>query len=150
VKEVNLTLSADAPAEKVWELLADFSGFLNWAGGGAGEISIEGEGIGMVRHLKMSGDALAERLTLLDPVNRRLGYDLVYGEPLGMKQYKAIIQVVDGGAVDGGAVDGGAVCEIIWKGEFDTGDPSTEDQAGVALSAAYEGMTGALVSYLAR
>lgn len=138
--EVNLTVSVDAPAEKVWDVLADFSGFLNWAGGGAGEITIEGEGIGMVRHLKMSGDELAERLTLLDPVNRRFGYDLVYGEPLGMKQYKAIIQVVDVGSV----------CEIVWKGEFDTGDPSSEDQAGVALSAAYEGMTAALVSYLDR
>ena len=145
MKEVNLTLSADAPVEKVWEVLADFSGFLNWAGGGAGEISIEGEGIGMVRHLKMSGDEIAERLILLDPVKRMLGYELVYGEPLGMKQYKAIVQVVDGGAVDGGAV-----CEIIWKGEFDTGDPNSEDQVAGALSAAYEGMTGALVSYLDR
>ena len=145
MKEVNLTVSVDAPAKKVWEVLADFSGFLNWAGGGAGEISIEGEGIGMVRHLKMSGDELAERLILLDPVKRMLGYDLVYGEPLGMKRYKAIVQVVDGGVVDGGAV-----CEIIWKGEFDTGDPDSEDQVASALSAAYEGMTGALVSYLDR
>ncbi|MBT5789103.1 MAG: hypothetical protein HOI11_01405 [Gammaproteobacteria bacterium] len=40
--EVNLTVSVDAPAEKVWDVLADFSGFLNWAGGGAGEINIEG------------------------------------------------------------------------------------------------------------
>ena len=140
MKEVNLTLSADASGEKVWEVLADFRGFLNWAGGGAGEIAIEGEGIGMVRHLKMSGNEIAERLTLLDPVKRMLGYDLVYGEPLGMKQYKAVIQVVDVGSV----------CEIIWKGEFDTGDPSSEGQTGVALSAAYEGMTGALVSYLDR
>lgn len=140
MKEVNLTVSVDAPAKKVWEVLADFKGFLNWAGGGEGEISIEGEGIGMVRHLKMSGSKLAERLILLDPVNRMLGYDLVYGEPLGMKRYKALVQVVDGGAG----------CEIIWKGEFDTGDPNSEDQAASALSAAYEGMTGALASYLDR
>jgi hypothetical protein len=140
VKNVNLTVSADAPAEKVWEVLADFSGFLNWAGGGAGEITIEGEGIGMVRHLKMSGDEIAEKLILLDPINRMLGYELVYGEPLGMKKYKAIVQVVDDGAV----------CEIIWKGEFDTGDPNSEEPAADALSAAYEGMTVALVSYLNR
>jgi hypothetical protein len=143
MQEINLTMSADAPPEKVWEVLADFGGFLNWAGGGAGEITIEGEGIGMVRHLKMSGNEIAERLILLDPVKRMLGYELVYGEPLGMKQYKAIVQVVDGGAVDGDAV-----CEIIWKGEFDTGDPTSDDQTGDSLSAAYEGMTGALVSYL--
>ena len=140
MKEVDLTLSTDISAEKVWALLADFSGFLNWAGGGAGEISIEGEGVGMVRHLKMSGGELAERLTLLDPDNKRLGYDLVYGEPLGMTQYKAVVQVVDAGSG----------CDIIWKGVFDTGDPDSEDQTGVALSAAYEGMTGALVAYLTR
>jgi hypothetical protein len=92
----------------------------------------------MVRHLKMSGGELAERLTLLDPDNKRLGYDLVYGEPLGMTQYKAVVQVVDAGSG----------CDIIWKGVFDTGDPDSEDQTGVALSAAYEGMTGALVAYL--
>jgi hypothetical protein len=57
-----------------------------------------------------------------------------------MKQYKAIVQVVDDGAV----------CEIIWKGEFDTGDLNSEEPAADALSAAYEGMTGALVSYLNR
>jgi hypothetical protein len=140
VKQVNLILSTDVSAEKVWALLADFSGFLNWAGGGAGEISIEGEGIGMVRHLKMSGGELAERLTLLDPDNKRLGYDLVYGEPLGMKKYKAIVQVVDTGSG----------CDIIWKGVFDTEDPGSQDQTGAALSAAYEGMTGALVAYLTR
>ena len=94
----------------------------------------------MVRHLKMSGDEIAEKLILLDPIKRMLGYELVYGEPLGMKQYKAIVQVVDDGAV----------CEIIWKGEFDTGDLNSEEPAADALSAAYEGMTGALVSYLNR
>lgn len=138
MKEVNLSLSTDVGAEKVWALLADFSGFLNWAGGGAGEISIEGEGIGMVRHLKMSGSELAERLTLLDPDNKRLGYDLVYGEPLGMTHYRAVVQVV--------GTDSG--CDIIWKGVFDTDDPGSQDQTGAALSAAYEGMTGALVAYL--
>ena len=35
MKQVNLILSTDVSAEKVWALLADFSGFLNWAGGGA-------------------------------------------------------------------------------------------------------------------
>ena len=125
MKEVNLSLSTDVGAEKVWALLADFSGFLNWAGGGAGEISIEGEGIGMVRHLKMSGSELAERLTLLDPDNKRLGYDLVYGEPLGMTHYRAVVQVV--------GTDSG--CDIIWKGVFDTDDPGSQDQTGAALSA---------------
>ena len=138
MKEVNVTVSADAPGEKVWEVLADFGGFLNWAGGGAGEITLEGEGIGMVRHLKMSVGEIAERLILLDPIKRMLGYQLVYGEPLGMKQYKAVVQVVDAGPV----------CEIIWKGEFDTGDPDSEGQVGDTLSSTYEGMTQALVAYL--
>jgi hypothetical protein len=140
VKVVNVTAPTNVPGEKVWEVLADFDGFLKWAGGGEGEITIEGEGIGMVRHLKMSVGEIAERLTLLDPVKRILGYQLVYGEPLGMKQYQAHVQVVDAGSG----------CEIIWKGEFEAADPDLEGQVGDALSAAYEGMTGALVSYLDR
>ncbi|MGV0033806.1 MAG: SRPBCC family protein [Candidatus Azotimanducaceae bacterium WSBS_2022_MAG_OTU7] len=138
MKEVNVTVSIQVPGEKVWALLADFGGFLKWAGGGTGEITLEGEGLGMVRHLKMAADVIAERLTLLDPAQRKLGYELVYGEPLGMKQYKALVQVVD--------ADSG--CEIIWKGEFDTDDPDSEGEVRDNLSAAYEGMTAALVAYL--
>jgi hypothetical protein len=145
VKEINVRVSVDAPGEKVWEVLADYDGFLKWAGGSEDEITIDGEGIGMVRHLKMSVGEIAERLTLLDPVKRILGYQLVYGEPLGMKQYQAHVQVVDVQVVDAGSG-----CEIIWKGEFEAADPDLEDQAGEDLTAAYEGMTGALVSYLER
>ena len=140
MKEVNVTVRAAVPGEKAWELLADFAGFLKWAGGGTGEITIEGEGIGMIRHLKMEVGELAERLTVLDPVDRKLGYQLVYGEPLGMKQYNALVQVVDAGSG----------CDLIWQGELDAGDPDLEDQVGDSLAAAYEGMTGALVSYLER
>ncbi len=140
MKEVNVTIPAAVPGEKAWEVLADFGGFLKWAGGGTGEITIEGEGIGMIRHLKMEVGELAERLTVLDPVERKLGYDLVYGEPLGMKQYKALVQVVDTGST----------CELIWQGELDSGDPDSEDEVGDNLVAAYEGMTQALVSYLGR
>ncbi|MDA0272583.1 MAG: SRPBCC family protein [Proteobacteria bacterium] len=140
MKEINVRVSVNAPGEKVWEVLADYGGFLKWAGGSEDEITVEGEGIGMVRHLKMSGAELAERLTVLDPGKRILGYQLDYGEPIGMKEYKAHVQVVDAGAG----------CEIIWRGEFTATDPGQEVQVGEALSAAYDGMTGALVSYLDR
>jgi hypothetical protein len=127
VKEINVRVSVNAPGEKVWEVLADYGGFLKWAGGSEDEI-------------KMSGAELAERLTVLDPGKRILGYQLDYGEPIGMKEYKAHVQVVDAGAG----------CEIIWMGEFTAADPGQEVQVGEALSAAYHGMTGALVSYLNR
>jgi hypothetical protein len=55
-----------------------------------------------------------------------------------MKQYNALVQVVDAGST----------CDLIWQGELDTGDPDSEDQVADSLAAAYEGMTQALVSYL--
>lgn len=140
MNEINVAVPVSAPGEKVWEVLADFAGFLKWAGGGEGEITIEGEGMGMVRHLKMSGDEIAEKLTELDPEKKILGYQLVYGKPIGMNEYKALVQVVDVGSV----------CEIHWKGAFEAVDPAQESQVGDALCAAYEGMTGALVAYLNR
>ena len=138
MKEVNLRLSVNVSGGKIWEVLADFRGFLKWAGGETDQITIEGDGVGMIRHLKMSGSELGERLTILEPSKKILGYELVYGEPLGMKQYSAIVQVVDLMPTS----------EIVWKGKFDTGYPESEDEVGVALTAAYEGMTSALVSYL--
>ena len=43
--ELYVVESVSVAAEKIWAVLADFSGFLNWAG--AGEIRIEGEGVGI-------------------------------------------------------------------------------------------------------
>ena len=42
-----------------------------------------------------------------------------------MKQYNALVQVVDAGST----------CDLIWQGELDTGDPDSEDQVADSLAA---------------
>ena len=138
MKRIQKSIHCSAPAENVWLVLADFAGFLNWAGGGQGEIRIEGEGIGMIRHLKMGVGEIAERLVYCDQDRRELGYELVYGEPIGMKQYRATVAISE-------AEEG---CDIKWTGEFVPVDPAGEDSVAATLAATYAGMTAALDSYV--
>jgi len=139
MREVDVTFEAAASAEKLWAVLADFPGFLNWAGGGQGEIRVEGDGIGMIRHLSMAVGEIAERLVKLDDDEMQIGYELVYGEPIGMKVYRALVQVVS-------ATDD--TSQVIWHGEFEAADSSAEDQVAATLEATFLGMSQALVAYV--
>lgn len=139
MREVDVTFEAAASAEKLWAVLADFPGFLNWAGGGQGEIRLEGDGIGMIRHLSMAVGEIAERLVKLDDDEMQIGYELVYGEPIGMKVYRALVQIVS---------VSDDTSQVIWHGEFEAADSSAEDQVAATLEATFQGMTQALVAYV--
>ncbi|MBT4162615.1 MAG: SRPBCC family protein [Gammaproteobacteria bacterium] len=139
MKIVEVKTSNAAPAEKVWSVLADFGGFLNWAGGGQGEIRIEGDGIGMIRHLKMGVGEIGEKLTVLDQGERQLGYEIVYGDPIGMKTYSALVTVSP-------VSDG--TSELSWRGQFEPVMPGSEDQVAEALEAAFVAMNQALESHV--
>jgi hypothetical protein len=141
MREVNVQYPAGAPADAVWEILSNFGAFLNWAGGGEGEIRIEGEGLGMIRHLDIAVGKIAERLVEIDPTSRSIGYSLVYGEPIGMKEYNALVQVVE--------VDAGN-CELRWHGQFEPVDPEAEDEVAETLAAAFGGMTQALAAHVSQ
>lgn len=135
-KQIEVIEVVDAKAEDLWQLLEDFGGFLSWAGSETDEIRNEGDGIGMIRHLKMSGNELAEKMTECDASSRTLAYDLVYGEPIGMASYRARIQVVSVSP---------SKSELRWQGEFDPVVAGTDDEVAVMLTGAYQGMTQALV-----
>ena len=140
MQQVDLTLSLDVSAPDAWAVLADFPGFLKWAGGGEGSIEIEGEGIGMIRHLDMPGaDKMAERLDQLDPDTTTLGYSLLYGNPIGMAEYRAVVKLTSTGENS---------CQVDWHGEF---IPAAEQEAHAvarSLESAYHGMSNALVAYV--
>ena len=85
--KVEITMSANVSAEKIWQLLKDFGGFLNWARLDGGEILVEGDGIGMIRHLKTDVGEIGEQLTSLDNDSRQIDYQITYGEAIGMKSY---------------------------------------------------------------
>ena len=138
MRKVEMTIPTNAPAEIVWTVLADFGGFLNWAGGGQGEITIESEGIGMIRHLKMGVMEMGEQLTLLDANSMQIGYKIDYGEPIGMKTYQALVTVTSTGA---------DTCEVHWSGEFTAADPTAEDEVAAMLGGSYQGMNQGLEAY---
>lgn len=138
---VDVTFEAGAPADKLWMVLADFPGFLNWAGGGQGEIRVEGDGIGMIRHLSMTVGEIAEKLVKLDDEEMLIGYELVNGEPIGMKVYRALVQVVK---------LSDDTSQVKWHGEFEAVDSTAEDQVAATLEATFQGMTQALVAYVGR
>lgn len=138
MRAVEVIVQVDAPVARIWEVLADFGGFLNWAGGPDDTIRAEGNGIGMIRHLSMGVGEIAEKLTELDADQMILGYELVYGEPIGMKEYRAQVQVKSVGDK----------CELYWLGAFQPVDPSSEDQVAETLDATYRGMSKTLAEYV--
>nr|MCS5573027.1 SRPBCC family protein [Pseudomonadales bacterium] len=103
-----------------------------------GEIEVEGEGIGMIRHLKSAVGDIGEQLTSLDNETRQIGYRIIYGEPIGMKAYQALVTVITKGCDS---------CEINWSGMFEPIDPDTRDQVAEALAGSYQAMHKALESY---
>lgn len=88
-----------AAAEAVWALLADFGAIQRWwPRGGPVEIErveLEGEGVGMVRHIYNRGAAqcVSERLDLLDPQNMTLILSIVGTRPGGITAYVATTTV---------------------------------------------------------
>ena len=117
--------SSTCNADALFAVLADFGGFDRWALGGTVAMRLtdatgapipaaEALAPGTVRHLELPDGPVAERLTLIDRVERRLAYELVAGEPLGMARYAA--EVVVRRTPTG--------CELCWSGLYDAASPA--------------------------
>ncbi|MFN3233567.1 MAG: SRPBCC family protein [Alphaproteobacteria bacterium] len=127
----------DVSADAAWAVLADFGGFLNWAGDGSSSAEIEGDGVGMIRHLEMPGiGKFGEQLTVLDHDSKTLAYKIAYGAPLGMASYGATVTLQDKG-------DG--TCAANWIGEFEGGDEAAISEG---LKGSYAGMSDSLAAYV--
>ena len=72
--EVAVEDHIDAPVGKVWDLIADFVGFVATQGLA---VTGEGEGVGMTRTIDMNGIEVVERLEVCDPQSRTLAYSIV-------------------------------------------------------------------------
>lgn len=139
METVSVIAQTPAPAARVWAILADFGAFLDWAYRGAGgSIEVEGDGIGMVRHLDMGGSRMGERLDQLDHEGRTLSYSLSYGEPLGMTEYRARVRVEE---------QEEGRCVLHWTGEFTTGDPEQTAKITATLEGVYDAFSKALAAY---
>jgi hypothetical protein len=84
-----------APAPRVWALLADFGNIQAWWPRDSAlqieRVELEGEGIGMVRHIYNHGvpQCASERLDLLDPQTFTLVLSIVGQRPGGITAYVA-------------------------------------------------------------
>ncbi|MEN3976539.1 SRPBCC family protein [Emcibacter sp. SYSU 3D8] len=136
---VNVEQDLPVPADKVWKVLADFAGFLEWTGTDpARTIEITGgPGVGMTRHLTLPGiGTMAERLDTLDHGTRTQVYTLVAGKPIGMGQYRATVVVSDR--------PGG--CRLNWTGVFEAAPGADEAEVAKLLEGSYTGMSQALAA----
>jgi len=121
----------DVAAGKLWAILADF-GDIRWIPG-TEKVELEGEGVGMIRHVTAPGMAvLHERMDAIDHEKMILDYSLPEVEYLRVKNYRARVRVV---------ALGGDRCRLIWSCESEP-DGVTESQATANTEAFYEMVMG--------
>ena len=105
--EVTASQVLEAPADAVWSLLADFGAIQRWwpTDGSAPieRVTLEGEGVGMIRHIHNRGaaHAVSERLDFLDPSSRTIVLSIVGQRPAGITAYVAEGHVTE---LDAGAM----------------------------------------------
>lgn len=128
--EVHVNEPVAAPAAKVWALVRDFGGIAKWGGPALQSCTVEGEGVGAVRHIGLLGGlSLAERLEALDEAGRSLSYAIVGKSPIPVKNYLSTIRVVE---------DGPTACRVDWSSRFEP-DGTGEEQAQAMIRGVYTG-----------
>ena len=137
--EVSVERDYEFGADKVWAVFADF-GNVSWVPG-IEKVELEGEGVGMIRHLSVPVyPQLHERLDALDHEERVLEYSIPHVEYIAVKDYRARAHVVDLG-------DGRCRVQISCKAEAEA-VPETE--ATARTGAFYEAMLGWIDDFLKR
>jgi hypothetical protein len=137
--KVTLKMRMKVTASKAWSILSNFGGFMEWAGIDQGKIRVEGEGIGMIRHLATPIGEIGERLTCLDHEAQQIGYEIAYGEPIGMQSYQALITVIS---------EDHSSCTIDWSGQFIPVNPEAVEEVTAALSGSYQNMHQSLERHI--
>lgn len=108
MSEVVVSREFEAPAERVWAVLADF-GDINWAPG-MEKVEVIGDGPGMTRRIFMPDmEPIDEVMQSIDHQQRRLRYTIPRGNPLPIKDYLAGPTVI--------ALDE-TRCRVDWWGQF--------------------------------
>ena len=131
------------PVREVWDLVSDFGSILDWLTPGERDafasIKIEGEGVGSIRVLNLSGIGLvSHRLDVLDSSRFYLGYSLLSGNPLGMKEYFADLTLVCAGTHS----------NLLWGGSFNSLLTGDDDVIANGLKGAYRGMSYGIEQFL--
>jgi hypothetical protein len=137
--EVSAERAFDVPAERLWAVLADF-GDIRWIPG-IERVDIEGEGVGMIRHVTAPGlPQLHERLDAIDHEAMILDYSLPSVAYVGVKDYRARARVFRLGPTR---------CRLVWSC---TAEPDGIDEAEATqrTRAFYQMILTWIGDYLAR
>lgn len=138
--EIRVSAELAAPADSIWRLLADFGNIQRWwPNDGAiriEDVQIEGQGIGMIRHILNQGarHRVSERLDFLDPTGRTLVLSIIGTRPSGITAYIAEAHIVE--------LDG-ARCRMDYRALVAT-PPGREEQIREGLAKTYEMMFAGL------
>ncbi|MFC3608822.1 SRPBCC family protein [Stutzerimonas tarimensis] len=124
----------EAPATAIWELLADFADIQRWwptdeASVQIDRVELEGEGIGLTRHIYNKGfpAPVSERLDAQDPASLSYQLSIVGERPAGLTGYQAT------GRIEPMGDDS---CRLHYRGEF-TVQPGRAQEAEAFLRGAY-------------
>ncbi len=110
--EFEVTARSAAPAERVFQLLADVTTWPAWARFDAAEVE-SGAGVGEVRVFRSGRVATRERVTALEP-SRRLAYELLSGLPVVGHQAEVLLTALEGRGT-----------KIRWRSSFEPAIPGT-------------------------
>jgi hypothetical protein len=99
--ELTTSKVLEVPAGAVWRLLEDFGAIQQWwptdVSAPIERVTLEGDGIGMIRHIYNRGaaHAVSERLDFLESSSRTLVLSIVGTRPVGIVAYVAEGRVVE-------------------------------------------------------
>jgi hypothetical protein len=135
-----VTDEIEASADTVWELVRDFGGIMKWSAGAVQAVSVEGEGIGAIRTLTVTGGvSLQEKLEARDEAQRSFSYSFAGKVLLPVDRYYATLTVVP--------IDEGR-CRVEWGSTFEP-NGATEEQAIAMLEGIYKNGIGGIKQALA-
>ena len=122
MSEAKVVKTVKASADLLWDHLGNFSGVRT--GGAIQSVHYEGEGVGMVRTIGMSGGLVVERLEAYDSAARTFTYAIINDDcPLPFSNYSATVHIADNG-------DGSST--IDWTGTFEPRGIEEEQAINIA------------------
>ena len=91
--ETKVVEKINAPLDLVWSNLGNFAGLK--PGSGIESVDYKGEGVGMIRSIKLSIGTVVERLDHYDPEAKNYTYSIINEDsPLPFLNYSATVQLL--------------------------------------------------------
>ncbi|CAL1240907.1 SRPBCC family protein [Candidatus Methylocalor cossyra] len=129
---VIVTKVIKVPADRVWTAISGIGGLERWFPVIA-RCRVEGEGVGAVRVLELTGGGeIRDRIERIDHGARRFHY-LRTDHPFPVTRYVGTVEVGDGG-------DGQA--EVAWSVEIDVTAEARDEMVGFLKGALSDGIDG--------